>query len=56
MLCGLISIHSSWRIIYFIASAIAWTLLAIIVFVVPETGYKRWVLLLNVLGVVRDAN
>lgn len=41
VLCGLISIHSSWRVIYFVVAAAAWILLAVVVFAVPETAYKR---------------
>ncbi|KAJ5380056.1 uncharacterized protein N7496_002484 [Penicillium cataractarum] len=41
ILSGLITIHQSWRVIYFLASGIIWLLVLVVFFTMPETAYQR---------------
>ncbi|KAJ5291705.1 hypothetical protein N7478_000956 [Penicillium angulare] len=41
ILSGLITIHQSWRVIYYVAAGMIWTLVLLIIFTMPETAYQR---------------
>ena len=41
VLSGLITIRQSWRVIYYVATALTWTLTLAIIFTMPETAYQR---------------
>ncbi|KAJ5752674.1 hypothetical protein N7520_009591 [Penicillium odoratum] len=41
ILSGLITIHQSWRVIYYVAAGMIWTLVLLIAFTMPETAYQR---------------
>ncbi|KAJ5628046.1 hypothetical protein N7490_010274 [Penicillium lividum] len=41
VLSGLITIHQSWRVIYYVAAGMIWTLVLLIMLTMPETAYQR---------------
>ncbi|KAJ5904332.1 hypothetical protein N7504_006715 [Penicillium tannophilum] len=41
ILSGLITIHQSWRVIYYVAAGMIWALVILITFTMPETAYQR---------------
>ncbi|KAJ5938032.1 hypothetical protein N7454_004374 [Penicillium verhagenii] len=41
ILSGLIVIHQSWRVIYYVAAGMIWALVILITFTMPETAYQR---------------
>lgn len=41
ILSGLITIHQSWRVVYYVAAGMIWTLVLLIIFTMPETAYQR---------------
>ncbi|KAJ5097126.1 hypothetical protein N7456_007847 [Penicillium angulare] len=41
ILSGLVTIHQSWRVVYYVAAGMIWTLVLLIIFTMPETAYQR---------------
>jgi MFS family permease len=41
IISGWITIHKSWRVIYFLASGLIWLLVLVVFFTMPETAYQR---------------